>query len=182
MSQAIEQLQSEWNEIKAQIDEIKASYEALSNKRSSFHAALIFPQDNSPEAQAEFYQTCQTQLAEWMVNLPELEREIKAADLKLKKLQAKLAVKQAKIYELQAKEIWLKLGEQAKIINQFARQLEQEIKTFWQIARDFEPRLEDWLPEPPQLTSFDSITTIPQVERTENGLQLMNKEIDFDED
>ncbi|MEB3280213.1 MAG: hypothetical protein VKK42_14960 [Lyngbya sp.] len=181
MSQAIEQLQSEWNEIKAQIDEIQAEYEALCDKRSSFHAMLIFPKDNSPEAQAEFHQQCQTQLTQWSVNLPELEREIKGTNLKLKKVQAKLAVKQAKLYELQAKEIWPQLGQQAKIINQLAEKLEQEIQTFWQISHNFQPRFDDWLPEEPLLAYFDSITTVPQVEPTENGLKVINKEIDFEE-
>ncbi|ERT09437.1 hypothetical protein M595_0613 [Lyngbya aestuarii BL J] len=182
MSQVIEQLQSEWNEIKAQVDEIQAEYNTLCAKRSSFQAILLFPKDNSPEAQAEFSQACQTQLAQWSVHLPELEREIKATGLRVKKTQAKLAVKQAKLYELQAKEIWPKLGEQAKIINQFAQRLEQEIQTFWQIAHNFKPRFEDWLPDKPQLAYFDPITTIPQVKQTENGLQVINKEIDFEED
>ncbi|WP_413163546.1 hypothetical protein ACL6C3_29380 [Capilliphycus salinus ALCB114379] len=182
MSQAIEQLQSEWNEIKAQLDEIQAEYRALCDKRSCFYGMLIFPKDNSPEAQAEFDQQCQTQVTQWSVNLPDLEREIKAIHLKMKKIQAKLAVKQAKIYELQAKEIWLELGQKARTINQLSQQIKQEVQNFWQFSHSFQPRYQDWLPEPPQLVYRDQIPTVPVIQETENGLELTHQEINLEKD
>jgi hypothetical protein len=181
MSQVIEQFLSEWNQIKAQVDEVQAEYNSLCDKRSCFYVAVIFPKDHSPEAQAEFHQICQTQVAEWSVNLSELDRNIKTTHLKLKKVQAKLAVKQAKLYELQAQEIWPKLCQQANIINQLAQKLDQEIQIFWQMTHDFKPRLEDWLPSPPKLAGFEEIITIPKIKQTENGLQLFNQEIDCED-
>ncbi len=182
MSQSLEQFQTEWNEIKTQLDDVQAQYQALYEKRSSFYVAVMFPEDYSPEAQAEFQQMCQTQVSQWSINLTELDREIKTTQLKIRKIQTKLSIKQSRIYELQAKEIWKKLIQQANTINQCSKQLEQEIQTFWEIAHSFQPNLEDWLPSPPQLAHVEEQIKIPHIGQTEHGLQLMNKEIDFDVD
>ncbi|MEL7038330.1 MAG: hypothetical protein AAFO04_22345 [Cyanobacteria bacterium J06592_8] len=181
MSQAIEELQAEWNEIKAELDRIQAEYDLLCNKRTSFQVIVLFPKDNSPAAQAEFQENCQTQMREWSVNLAELEREMKATSLRLKKTQTKLAVKQNKLYELQAKEILPRLVRQAQNLNQLAEKLEQEVKIFWQISQDFQPRVAEWLPEIPRLSTFEKNITIPKVQQSQNGLQLINKELDLEE-
>ncbi|MDY7023430.1 MAG: hypothetical protein SWJ54_19100 [Cyanobacteriota bacterium] len=181
MSQAIEQLQAEWNEIKAQVDEIQAEYDLLCDKRASFQVIILFPKDDSPEAQAEFQNNCQTQMAKWSVNLAELDREIKATGFKLKKVQTKLAVKQNKLYELQAKELWPQLVQQAQNLNQIAEKLEQEVKIFWQIAHNFQPRFAEWLPELPRLSTFEKSTTIPKVKQSKNGLYLINEEINVED-
>lgn len=181
MSQTIEQLQAEWDTIKAEVDAMQAEYDTLCRKRSSFHLTLIFPQDRSSEAQTEFHQKCQAEVKVWSVDLKELEQQIKATRLKLKKIQSKLAVKHAKIYQVQAQQRWPQLCQQAEKVNQLATQLENEVQTFWQIAHDFKPRLGNWLPEAPQLSKFPSPATIPTVKRLEYGLELVNQSVDFQE-
>ncbi len=181
MSQTIEQLQAEWDTIKAEVDAIEAEHDTLCRQRSSFHLTLIFPHDDSSEAETEFYQKCQAEVQVWSVDLPELDQKIKKTRLKLKKIQSKLAVKQAKIYQVQAQKRWPQLCQQAEKVNQLATQLEKEVQTFWQIAHDFQPRLGNWLPEHPQLSKFPIPTTIPTVKRLEYGLELVNQAVDFPE-
>lgn len=180
MNPAIEQLESEWQEMRAQLDEIKAEYDALCAKRSCFYGTFIFAKDNSPEAEAEFQERCKAEVAEWSLKLPELEQEIKAANLKMKKARAKLAVKQIKLYELEAEENWQKLAHKANAINQLTEQIEGEIQEFWRVAHNFSPRLEDWLPEQPKLAFCDKIPAVPRIKQTENSLELGEKQIDLE--
>ncbi|MGF1495018.1 MAG: hypothetical protein ACFBSC_21750 [Microcoleaceae cyanobacterium] len=175
MSQVIQRLQAEWNQIKAQADAVQAEYNALLRRRKTFHVKLIIPSSSQPADLDKCQQDCQREIARWTNNLQSLNQELKITRLKLKKIRAQLIVKQTKLYELQAQQQWPKLCERVEGINQLAMQLEQELKTFWQIAHDFQQRPTSWLPEAPQLARFSDQITVPQVVHREDGLEIVNQ-------
>ncbi|MGL5079861.1 MAG: hypothetical protein ACRC8A_00075 [Microcoleaceae cyanobacterium] len=182
MTQTIQKLQTEWNQIKAQAEAIYAEYNSLRRKRGVFRLDLIFPQDHRPESLEEYRQNCQQEIAKWHFDLQELDQELKSTRLRLKKVRAQLIVKQTKLYELQAQQQWPKVCEQAEIVNQLTQQLEQEIRTLWKLAHDFQPRIGSWLPEHPQLVEFSEATFVPTVTSQEDCLAVQNQAVDWQQE
>ncbi|NJK40014.1 MAG: hypothetical protein HC835_04285 [Oscillatoriales cyanobacterium RM2_1_1] len=174
MSQ-IQELQTEWNQIKSQVETVQAQYTLLRRQRGGFHLKLMFPQDNRPESLAEYRQTCEQEMKKWQFNLEELDRELKSVRLKLKKVRAQLIVKQTKLYELQAQQKWPKICEQVQVVNQLAAQLEQALQILWQQAHDFQPRVGSWLPEHPQLVQFPAQVTIPTATAQDDCFAISNQ-------
>lgn len=178
MSQTLQELQTEWNSIKAEVNAIKFQYDTLRNKRSNLHVTVLFTSDSSPESLALLQQQTQEEANRWSLDLQQLDQEIQATRIKLRQIRAKLAVKQAQIYRFQAQQNWIQLKQQYERINQLSNSLEAEILSFYKTAGNFSPLPEEWLPKHPQLLELE-MTHIPYIQSEEKQFKLMGKPIDF---
>ena len=171
MSQTLENLQTEWDAIKDQINAVKAEYNRLRSKRSNFHVTVLFSSDSSPESLATLQQQTQDEAQRWSLNLQQLDQEIQATRIKLRQVRAKLAVKQAQINRFQAQK-------NCDRINQLANSLEEEIFLLCKNAENFQPISENWLPKHPQLLELETIN-IPYVKIEDKQFKLTSKPINF---
>ena len=178
MSQILQDLQTEWNAIKAQIDVVKAEYDGLRIKRSNHHVTVLFSSDSSLESLAMLQQQAEAEANRWSFDLQQLDQEIQATRSKLRQIRAKLAVKQAQIYRAQAQQNWIQLKQHHERINQLANTLEAEILSFSKTAENFQPLSEEWLPKPPQLLELE-MTNIPYIKAEEKKFKLVGKPINF---
>ena len=178
MSQTLENLQTEWDAIKDQINAVKAEYNRLRSKRSNFHVTVLFSSDSSPESLATLQQQPQDEAPRWSLNLQQLDQEIQATRIKLRQVRAKLAVKQAQINRFQAQKNWIELKKNCDRINQLANSLEEEIFLLCKNAENFQPISENWLPKHPQLLELETIN-IPYVKIEEKQFKLTSKPINF---
>ena len=178
MSQTLQDLETEWKSIKAEVDAIKFQYDTLRNKRSNLHVTVLFASDSSPETLAVLQKQTQEEANRWSIDLQQLDQEIQATRIKLRQIRAKLAVKQAQIYRIQAQQNWIKLKKQYEQINQLASSFESEILSFYKTAENFQPVPEEWLPKHPQLLELE-ITHIPYIQPEEKQFKLIGKPIDF---
>ncbi|SKB11298.1 conserved hypothetical protein [Planktothrix sp. PCC 11201] len=178
MSQTLEDLQTEWDAIKDQINAVKAEYNRLRSKRSNFHVTVFLSSDASPESLVTLEQQTQDEAQRWSLNLQQLDQEIQSTRIKLRQVRAKLAVKQAQIYRFQAQKNWIELKKNCDRINQLANSLEEEIFLLCKNAENFQPTSEDWLPKYPQLLELETIN-IPCVKIEDKQFKLTSKPINF---
>lgn len=181
MNPSLEELKTEWQTIKAEVDGIKAEYDKLRQKRSGFYVTLLVSEESSPEAIAQLKQQAEAEAKRWSFDLQVLDQEIQATRIKLRQNRAKLAVKQAQIYRVQAQQNWPKLKQQSDQINQLSNRLKQELQTFDQIAKDFYPVAEAWLPKHPQLVEFIA-SDLPYIELEDKKFKLVNRPLDLIEE
>ncbi|MFM6423220.1 hypothetical protein [Planktothrix sp.] len=181
MSQTLQDLKTEWNNIKAEIEQVKSEYDHLRSKRSTLHVTVFFASNSSPESLATLQQQAQAEANRLSLDLQQLDQEIKATQIKLRQIRAKLAVKQAKINRFQAQQNWVKLKQHGEKINQLANALESEIVSFYQTAKNFQPVSEEWLPKNPQLLELE-FTNIPYVKVEEKQFKLISQPINFNQE
>lgn len=181
MNPTLADLQAEWEMIKADVDAVKATYDQLRQKRSGFHVALLVAEESSPEASVALKQQAETEAKRWFFDLQTLDQEIQTTRIKLRQVRAKLAVKQAQIYRIQAQQNWPKLKQQLERVNQLSKSLKKEIQIFDQIAKDFQPAVEEWMPKHPQLVEFIA-SEIPYIELEDKQFKLVNRPLDLIEE
>lgn len=181
MNPTLAELKTEWEMIKAEVDGIKAEYDKLRQKRSGFYVGLLVSEESSPEAIAQLKQQAEAEAKRWSFDLQVLDQEIQSTRIKLRQIRAKLAVKQAQIYRVQAQQNWPKLKQQSDQINQLSNRLKQELQIFDQIAKDFYPVPEAWLPKHPQLVEFIA-SDLPYIELEDKKFKLVNRPLDLIEE
>ncbi|HLO51918.1 MAG TPA: hypothetical protein VK211_26145 [Kamptonema sp.] len=192
MSQTIAQLQAEIAALQAEIPPLQGERDELNRQRSSFRVAVAFPKNNSPEALAEFHQRNASAAANWLDQLKEIDKAIKAVENQLSQKQAMLTHKQAQLDKLRSQQEWLelerrvqvggkRLQSQAQKINQLAAQLAAEIQTFKEIYEDVNPSYCQWLQKPVTIVEF-SATAIPHVFFQGNKFELGSQEIDWNQE
>lgn len=181
MNPTLEDLKAEWEIIKAEVDSAKAAYDGLRQKRSGFYVTLLVSEASDPEAKVQLKQQAETEAKRWVFDLQTLDQEIQNARIKLRQIRAKLAVKQAQIYRIQAQQNWPKLKLQLERVNELSKSLKQEIQIFDQIAKDFHPAVEEWMPKHPQLVEFIA-SEIPYIEMEDKKFKLVNHPLDLIEE
>lgn len=186
MSQTLTELQAETSRLSAELKALEASREVLHQERVSFQAVVSFPADSSPKALAEFQQQQAVLAAKRVERLQEIAREIRALDLQIQQKQAILGSKQAVLDQLlhqQLEERLLVEGQrlqvQADKINQFAAQLEAELRVLKAMYEEINPLYCQWLQQPSHIIKF-SAKTIPHVFLRSDGFELGNQEIDWE--
>lgn len=167
MTKNLEQLQSEWQQLQEEVDEIQAEYDILRRQRSAFQVELIFPQGNSPEDLEAFHQQAAEQVANWSINLKELNKNLRSTRVRLKKKRTQMIVKQTQIYQLQAHQLWPTVCQQAEEINQIVADLVQKLQTLKQVSHDFQPQPYEWLPQHPELVEVKDLH-LPYLVQQEN--------------
>ncbi len=178
MTKDLKQLQSEWNEIKAEVDQIESIYDQLRRQRSSFQVALIFPEGNSPEELDAFHQRAKEQAASLSIDLKQLRQRLEVTRVRLKKKRTQLIIKQTQIYQLQAVQLWPLICQQAEEVNQMTAALHQKLQTLKQTAQDFQSPSYPWLPLPPELVEVSDLN-LPQLVRHENHWVHENQKMDW---
>lgn len=163
----LQELQSEWNQLREEVEQIQAEYNILCHQRSAFQVELIFPEANSTEALATFQQQATEQLGRWSVNLKELNQNLRSTRVRLKKKRTQMIVKQTQIYRIQARQKWPSICQQANDINQTITELQQKLQTLKQTSQNYQPQFYPWLPPPPQLVKADELN-FPVMVRQEN--------------
>ncbi|MFM6189808.1 MAG: hypothetical protein ACKPEN_14090 [Planktothrix sp.] len=181
MSQTLQDLKTEWNKIKAEIEQVKSEYDHLISKRSKLHVTVFFASNSSPESLAILQEQAEAEANRLSFDLQQLDQEIKATQIKSRQIHAKLAVKQAQINRFQAQQNWMKLKQHCEKINQLANTLESEIVSFYKTAQNFEPVSEEWLPKNPQLLDLE-MTQIPYVQVKDKQFKLISKPINFNQE
>ncbi|MGB3405370.1 MAG: hypothetical protein WBA77_21980 [Microcoleaceae cyanobacterium] len=178
MTQDLQELQSEWNKLKEEVEQIQAEYNILCRQRSAFQVELMFPEDNSPEALDQFQQQATEQLTHWSVNLKELNQNLRMTRVRLKKKRTQMIVKQTQIYRIQARQSWPSICQQAEEINQRVIELQQQLQTLKQTSQNYQPQLYPWLPPHPQLIKADELNFLVMV-RQENHWAVENKTMNW---
>lgn len=178
MTKDLTQLQSEWDQLKAEVDEIQAEYKILCRQRSAFQVQLMFPQGNSTEDLETFHQQATDELAKWSVDLKALNQNLRVTRVRLKKKRTQMIVKQTQIYRIQARQLWPTLCQQAEEINQIADYLQQKLQTFKQTSHDFQPQSYPWLPQHPELVKADELN-IPTLVRQDNHWVVQHQTLDW---
>ena len=178
MTKDLEQLQSEWQELKTEVDQIQSIYAHLCHQRSNFQVQLIFPEGESAEALDAFHQQAEEQAAQLSISLKQLRQKLQVTRIRLKKKRAQLVIKQTQIYQQQARQLWPSVCQQAEEINQITAQLQEKIQTLKQTAQDFQSPAYRWLPHPPELVEISELN-LPHLVCHENHWVNENQKIDW---
>jgi chromosome segregation ATPase len=179
MTQDLKRLQSEWDQLKAEVENIQAEYKNLCRQRSAFQVQLMFPQGNSPEDLEAFHQQATEEVAKWSVNLKALNQSLRVTRVRLKKKRTQMIVKQTQIYRMQARQLWPSLCQQAEEINQVVDYLQQKLETFKQTSHNFQHQPYPWLPKYPKLVEANEVH-LPIFERQDNHWTVEHKTINWD--
>ncbi len=181
MTKDLTQLQSEWDQLREEVDQIQAEYNILCRQRSAFQVELIFPEGNSPADLEAFHQQAAKQVANFSVNLKQLNQHLRKTRVRLKKKRTQMIVKQTQIYRIQASKLWPTVCQQAEEINQIVDYLHQKLHIFKKTNHHFQPQLYQWLPNPPELVEVDELN-LPYLVRQDNHWVLQQKTVDWDAD
>ena len=190
MSQTIPELQTEVRALQAEITALQENREKLYKQRTSCRVAVSFPKNNTPEAIAEFQQQTAVFGEQWLQQLEEIDREIKAIEKQLQQKEPVFNYKQAQLDELLAGEHWkevehdVQTGEkrlqlQARRINQAAALLESEIQALKALYDQLNPSYSEWYQQPTEIVEFVA-KTIPHAFPSSSGLILGNKDIEWE--
>jgi hypothetical protein len=179
MTKDLQRLQSEWDQLKAEVDEIQAEYKILCDQRSAFQVQLMFPQGNSSEDLETFHQQAANEVAKWSVNLKALNQKLRVTRVRLKKKRTQMIVKQTQIYRMQAHQLWPTLCQQAEEINQIVDYLQQKLQTFKQTSHNFHSQPYSWLPKHPELVEVNELH-LPTFVRQDNHWTVKHQTIDWD--
>lgn len=181
MAKSLEELQQEFHGIEQRLKEAIAEYHAVRSRRSNFQVKLIFPQDKSAAAMTEFHHQEQQAIADFPINLQELDQDIKVAAMKVKNLQASLGLKQSQIYQAQAQIIWEKLIKQSAKINELSDTLATEIKALIAINNEWEHSGESLVSQHPVLLKISS-KRVPYIYQHQNYVEIGEKQLDIQPD
>ncbi|MGL5065135.1 MAG: hypothetical protein ACRC62_34635 [Microcoleus sp.] len=192
MTQTLSELQTEVRTLHAEVTALQESREKLYKQRTSCHVTVSFPKDNTPEAIAEFQQQTAAFGEQWLQQLAEIDREIKAIENQLQQIQPTFDRKQAELDKLLAVEHWKevehhvqtgekRLQQQARRINQAAAMLEAEIQALKALYDLLNPSYSEWYEQPTEIVQFTA-KTLPYAFPSSGGLILGNKDIEWEID
>jgi chromosome segregation ATPase len=180
-NQNLQELQSEWDQLREEVEQIQAEYNILCRQRSAFQVQLMFPENNSPEALATFQQQATEQVGRWSVNLKELNQNLRSTRVRLKKKRTQMIVKQTQIYRIQARQQWPSICQQANDINRSITEVQQKLQALKQISHDYQPQVYQWLPPHPELVQVDDIN-FPVLVRQENHWAMEYQTMNWNEE
>ncbi|MGB3513761.1 MAG: hypothetical protein WBA93_32050 [Microcoleaceae cyanobacterium] len=181
MKENIVELKSEVETLQKQVDTLQTQVDTLRHQRSFFRIDVSFPQENTPEALAEFRKKNAEEAAKWQEELQEINQSIKLLEAQLNQKKTILAPKKSRLewHQLQ-EQVYLggkQLQEQVQKVNEKANQLEAEIQNLKQIYQQLNPLYCQWVENDANIVDFKT-KTIPYVYVKKNGFELGNKEIE----
>jgi len=181
MKENIAELKTEVDTLQTEIYALQTKVNQLRHQRSSFQINVSFPQDNTPEALAEFRQKNAEKSAKWQAEIQEINQSLKLLEAQLNQKKTLLAPKKSRLEWLELQQQVYEGGkllqEQVKKVNEKANQLEAEIQSLKHIYQELNPLYCQWVQNAANIVDFKA-TTIPYVYVKDNGFELGNKQIE----